>query len=236
MGSLDDRYYGVTGSYLLSSIRKRADITVETITDRDNIKTYKRKWRTVVGVYNDTNPANNGLYTLIRGKSSINISDNDNWEKLVDDGVRIHFASSPPDLNEITKGDKWIDTSTMKYYRCMEFDDGTDVYKYWIETPIGGKGIPGEDGVNEFVDLIDVNIESLTNGKWFKVDNGQIIETDEPIDWTNKPADKSINLAPGQKYKINDSDLAYSHLANEITVSESEPASGIDGDMWVDNS
>jgi len=161
MGSLDDRYYGVTGSYLLSSIRKRADITVETITDRDNIKTYKRKWRTVVGVYNDTSPANNGLYTLIRGKSSINISDNGNWEKLVDDGVRIHFASSPPDVDDCNVRDVWVDTVTLSEFRL--FDNDGD--KIWVEvTQTKLLGLNEEGTVDNPLAIQDKTYDYNTDG------------------------------------------------------------------------
>lgn len=81
---MDRQHYTLTSKYFLQQLRSRADITVPTIEDRDSIKTFRRKWGFVVGVYNDTNPDNNGLYSIMYDKSSTDLSDNDNWERIDD--------------------------------------------------------------------------------------------------------------------------------------------------------
>lgn len=67
---------------LLKLLRTRSDITVETLSDLYAIKAYRRKWKVSVGVYDDPVPDNNGIYRLVKGRSSDDIKDNDNWEKL----------------------------------------------------------------------------------------------------------------------------------------------------------
>ena len=88
--------YSVDGIYVLRNIRTRADITVETIANRDAIKTYRRKWWVTVGVYNDPTPVNNGLYVLEYNKSSTSLGDNDNWE-ILDIHNRLHNIDSSDD-------------------------------------------------------------------------------------------------------------------------------------------
>jgi hypothetical protein len=66
---------------LLKILRTRSDITVKTLSDLYAIKAYRRKWMVTVGVYDDATPANNGLYQLIKGTSSDDIKDNENWVK-----------------------------------------------------------------------------------------------------------------------------------------------------------
>ncbi len=68
----------VSGASLSRSLKRMVDITVPTVTDRDAIKTYRRRWGMVVAVYDDGD--NDGLYRLI--KKGDDLSSNKNWEKL----------------------------------------------------------------------------------------------------------------------------------------------------------
>lgn len=80
---------------IIKDIRIRSDITVKTIDEMYAIKTYRRKWGMVVAVYDEDTDADiegggiNGLYQLVFEKSSDIISDNDNWDKLGEEKVKI---------------------------------------------------------------------------------------------------------------------------------------------------
>jgi hypothetical protein len=67
---------------LLQNLRLRSDITIKTKDKLFGLKLWQRKWKIIVGVYDDPLEANNGLYILEYGKSSNVLWDNDNWRKL----------------------------------------------------------------------------------------------------------------------------------------------------------
>ena len=72
----------VTGEELFRQLHLHVDITVPTITDLYALKVWQRRWKMIVGVYNDPIPAKNGHYSLEYNKVSVNLGDNDNWELL----------------------------------------------------------------------------------------------------------------------------------------------------------
>ncbi len=72
----------ITGEELFRQLRLHADITVPTLDERDGIKVWQRRWKMIVGVYNDPTPSKNGHYSLEYDKASVNLGDNDNWELL----------------------------------------------------------------------------------------------------------------------------------------------------------
>ncbi len=49
------------------------------ISERDSIILQRRDWGMLVTIFNDPNQSNNRTYQLVRGFSSINIMDNNNW-------------------------------------------------------------------------------------------------------------------------------------------------------------
>lgn len=50
-----------------------------TVSERDSIILQRRDWGMLVTIFNDITPSNNKTYQLVRGFSSINIMDNNNW-------------------------------------------------------------------------------------------------------------------------------------------------------------
>jgi len=74
--------YKSTNYDLLRNLRLGADISVETIIDRNNIFLHRRKWGTIVHVFNDPIPDNNGFYFLEYGQNSELLRDNLNWNKI----------------------------------------------------------------------------------------------------------------------------------------------------------
>ena len=87
--------------------------SVENITQRNQIYTVRREWGMIVSVYNDS--ADTGFYTLTRGLSSQDLSDNGNWEKL-DFGLGsaywldpvVKFTLGPGDITSPSDGDRFI--------------------------------------------------------------------------------------------------------------------------------
>lgn len=73
--------YYVTGNQLYTALRDRVNITVPTITARNALQTYQRRWGMLVYVYDDSVPENNGPYFLVKNNELL--SDNTNWEKFV---------------------------------------------------------------------------------------------------------------------------------------------------------
>ncbi len=122
---------------LLKLLRTRSDITVKTLSDLHAIKAYKRKWMISVGVYDDPDDINNGLYMLIKGESSDDIKDNNNWVKYSDatggDGpwdFSKNYQIYAPDVNIVRIGDVWTNPVSLKEYRLVE-QDGE---RWWVET------------------------------------------------------------------------------------------------------
>jgi hypothetical protein len=74
--------YKSTNYDLLRNLRLGADISVETITDRNNIFLHRRKWGTIVHVFNDPTPDNNGFYFLQYGFVNTQLRDNANWARI----------------------------------------------------------------------------------------------------------------------------------------------------------
>ena len=72
----------------LKALRERVDISVRTLDEMHALKTFIRKWSMIVGVWNDPEPNNNGLYMLKYGKASTIISDNNNWNQIL--SARLH--------------------------------------------------------------------------------------------------------------------------------------------------
>jgi hypothetical protein len=58
-----------------------------TIAERDSIIPARRQWGMMVTVYNDTNPANNGIYFLTYNKVDTNINNNANWDLFSTSGA-----------------------------------------------------------------------------------------------------------------------------------------------------
>ena len=87
--------------------------SVENITQRNQIYEVRREWGMIVSVYNDG--GDTGFYTLTRGVSSNDISDNGNWQKL-DFGLGstfwldpvIKFTQNPSDIVSPNEGDRFI--------------------------------------------------------------------------------------------------------------------------------
>lgn len=69
-------------------------LTVRTIVDRDAIPAWRRKWKMIVGVYDDGQ--NNGFYSLEFGLTSELLNDNGNWSKGTVH-AREHTIDSPAD-------------------------------------------------------------------------------------------------------------------------------------------
>jgi hypothetical protein len=70
-------YHWVSGQQLANYVQAKADITVETIAQRDDIQVWRRKWKMVVGVYNDG--VDTAFYSLEYNLNSTDLSDNLNW-------------------------------------------------------------------------------------------------------------------------------------------------------------
>ena len=80
----------VSGEQLYRALRTRVDITVETLAQRNALLTYQRRWGMLVVVYEDPEPANNGIYKL--HKFNEILADNNNWrplqiESILQDGI-----------------------------------------------------------------------------------------------------------------------------------------------------
>lgn len=60
-------------------LKKKSDVTVETLAERDNLPAWVRKWGMIVNVFNDAE--NTGFYYLAKGTEDI--TDNTNWKKLL---------------------------------------------------------------------------------------------------------------------------------------------------------
>jgi hypothetical protein len=73
----------VTGKTLFRNLRTRADISVDTVADRDALLTYRRRWGMVVAVFDDGDDT--GLYELRKNHSSNILADNENWVSLGSD-------------------------------------------------------------------------------------------------------------------------------------------------------
>ncbi len=115
----------------LRDLRRRVDITVRTIDELFSIPTFKRKWYIRVGVYDDT-PDNNGVYILVRGESSNNLKDNDNWVKQ--DWFWKYYQNETPNPNEAKIKDIWYRPIDVKLFEVMELHGS----KYWVETTSPG--------------------------------------------------------------------------------------------------
>ena len=73
----------ITNTDLINRIEAQCDITVATLAERDALLSWRRKWKMIVGVYDDG--INNGFYALNYNKTSTNLADNGNWHQLPDD-------------------------------------------------------------------------------------------------------------------------------------------------------
>jgi len=110
----------------LRNLRQRVDITVRNLSELFSIPTFKRKWGIRVGVYDDG--VNNGSYVLIRGESSNDIRDNDNWVKK--DFFWKYYQDDTPDPNKASIKDIWFRPITANLFEIMVVDNNN----YWVET------------------------------------------------------------------------------------------------------
>lgn len=84
----------ITNIDLSDRLQQKADITVATLAERNAIGVWRRKWKMIVGVYNDG--ANNGFYSLEHDLNSTSLGDNDNWQ-LIDNHSRLHPITGSTD-------------------------------------------------------------------------------------------------------------------------------------------
>lgn len=100
--------FAFTKKDIIKSIHNRVDISVSTLIQLYGLKTYLRRWSLIVGVYDDI-VENNGNYQLIRGLSSNNLSDNNNWKKLeVEEIVNTVFEFNKDTDWSVTAGGYFI--------------------------------------------------------------------------------------------------------------------------------
>jgi len=110
--------YYITNEDLSQRLKDKCDITVTTLTDRDSIALWRRKWSMVVGVFNDPSAVNNGLYLLKYGKVSTNLVDNQNWDFIENHARKHNIISTEDHLIEAVKGQIILTTSesTIDYF------------------------------------------------------------------------------------------------------------------------
>lgn len=137
----------------IEALYERVDISKPTLQDLYELKTYIRKWSLLAGVYADPISGNNGIYKLVRGHSSNNIQDNDNWVLIhaTDNIGTVNYQTpDPPDPYSVNVGDTWTELSTGSHFRLLlyqyygQFDDSFDDTFYysskrmWVETTSPG--------------------------------------------------------------------------------------------------
>lgn len=157
----------------VEALYSRVDISKPTLEDVYEIKTYIRKWSLLVGVYADPNPDLNGIYKLVRGHSSNNIQDDDNWVQLfssdyIDIGTRNYQTPTPPDPYSVNVGDTWTELHTGSHFRLLLYTyAGTfeDVFddtfsktskRMWVETTSPGCE---EEGLKTFTNSFDYTFD-----------------------------------------------------------------------------
>lgn len=164
----------ITGKELLFHIRSRSDLSVETIAIRDAIQAWRRRWGMTVGVWDDEDEDNNGIYLLKRGLVSNEVMDNDNWDKMLTVSEVIALSQV---VDDITLEGEGLESDP---FRIKNLQDGklygikngaffeitglaAEIYTHF---PITGSGAESDP----------VRIINLEDGKTYAIKDGDLIE------------------------------------------------------------
>jgi hypothetical protein len=149
-----------------------------TVSERDLIILQRRDWGMLVTIFNDIVPSNNKTYQLVRGFSSINIMDNNNWVVFNTGGATNSISNSwidsvfdildTPPISP-NDGDRYLVSSTPsgiwfdKSNRVATWNSSLNTWLYYI--PENGDMVVVQDENNcifRYGFSIDIN------GSWIR--------------------------------------------------------------------